>query len=238
MPSTHHPPPSPPSSLTSVSSSSSVERKIISESPLLPKPKGTITPVTVKVYPAFKPKDLRRPAPTIVTEAKAKKVDGKFNKKRKGNADDAALAPEPRHFKRLRTPSEPVSRASSSRSSSRAPSPSPVYRGSRSRSTSTLYHDFPDVADCKRNWCFGDAYIADDRTEGSQKVVAGLLKKYKTCKCTQLMHSPCCNPSADFKNPNDPEDKEFELILSDDPDVPSKYPVVELEYPNRGASEK
>lgn len=35
----------------------------------------------------------------------------------------------------------------------------------------------------------------------------------------------------DFKNPDDPDDKSFQPH-------PTDYPVVELEYPNTGASEK
>ncbi|PFH50712.1 hypothetical protein AMATHDRAFT_144415 [Amanita thiersii Skay4041] len=96
-----------------------------------------------------------------------------------------------------------------------APSPEPIYRSSRSRSTSSFPSGCSDVPVQRRRWC-----VDDDGTPGpthisSELVVKKLMRTYKGY----------------FKNPNDPKDRSFQPH-------PHCYPYVELEYPNSGAVER
>ncbi|CAA7264669.1 unnamed protein product [Cyclocybe aegerita] len=133
----------------------------------------------------------------------------------------------PRAVKRLRTASNkekgPKRKTGSSKNSSRAnsrqcslpPSPEPIYRKSRSRSTSRFPAGDSDGPVNLRRWCTDEDGTPGDSFLSSEMVVKKLMKSYK----------------AYFKNPNDPNDKSFEPH-------PTDYPVVELEFPNKGASER
>ncbi|KAF9478541.1 DOT1-domain-containing protein [Pholiota conissans] len=136
----------------------------------------------------------------------------------------------PREVKRLRASSSykqktPKRKASaSSKNSSRAasrqnslpPSPEPIYRSSRSRSTSMFPTSETEAPKVKRNrrWFTDEDGSPGEDYLSSEKVVRRLMKSYK----------------AFFKNPNDDKDKTFE------PD-PVNPPMVDLEYPNSGAIE-
>ncbi|KAJ3514934.1 hypothetical protein NLJ89_g2077 [Agrocybe chaxingu] len=129
--------------------------------------------------------------------------------------------------KRLRTTSNkekgPKRKTGTSKNSSRAnsrqcslpPSPEPIYRKSRSRSTSRFPAGDSDGPVILRRWRTDEDGTPGDSVLSSEMVVKKLMKSYK----------------AYFKNPNDPNDKSFEPH-------PTNYPVVELEFPNKGASER
>ncbi|KDR84720.1 hypothetical protein GALMADRAFT_233024 [Galerina marginata CBS 339.88] len=135
----------------------------------------------------------------------------------------------PREVKRLRTASHkdkpsrrrtPSSSQNSSRAASRQrtqpSSPEPIYRSSRSRSTSLFPATERQQSPLRqRRWCTDEDGTPGPAHLSSEIVVKRLMKSYKSY----------------FKNPNDPIDKTF------DPH-PTNYPVVELEYPNSGASER
>jgi H3 lysine-79-specific histone-lysine N-methyltransferase len=57
------------------------------------------------------------------------------------------------------------------------------------------------------------------------------MKSYKACRYFLTFLQLLVQLPADFTNPDDPDDKSFEPH-------PDHYPVVELEYPNHGASER
>ncbi|KAG6885032.1 hypothetical protein C0993_006448 [Termitomyces sp. T159_Od127] len=130
----------------------------------------------------------------------------------------------PRDVKRLRAvapkkarrkaPSAPVSRASSA-TESRPPSPEPIYRSSRSRSTSA-YPAWDDQCPVQaRDWKAPDDGCPGERHWSSEHTVKRLMKSYKPY----------------FRNHDDPRDYRFKPH-------PTQYPVVELEYPNTGAVER
>ncbi|KAF6765910.1 histone-lysine N-methyltransferase [Ephemerocybe angulata] len=132
-----------------------------------------------------------------------------------GLGDESDL---PRDVKRLRTTSAPKKTTSrgSSRSENLAPSPEPIYRiGSRSRSTSSFPPLASEAPTFKRDWRTDEDGTPGERHLTSKSVVELLMKTYK----------------AYFKNPQDPNDDSFEPHAINPP-------VVELEYPNRGASEQ
>ncbi|KAG6874651.1 hypothetical protein C0992_007111 [Termitomyces sp. T32_za158] len=131
----------------------------------------------------------------------------------------------PRQVKKLRgalpkkaRASAPVSRSSSRASSateSRPPSPQPIYRSSRSRSTSA----FPAWDDqCplqSRDWTAPEDGLPGEKHWSSEQTVKRLIKSYKPY----------------FRNHDDPRDYRFKPH-------PTQYPLVELEYPNTGALER
>ncbi|KIL71110.1 hypothetical protein M378DRAFT_156064 [Amanita muscaria Koide BX008] len=96
-----------------------------------------------------------------------------------------------------------------------APSPEPIYRSSRSRSSSSFppSYTYPPVQ--RRRWSVDDDGTPGPRHLSSEMVVKRLMKTYKGY----------------FKNPNDPKDRSFQPH-------PHCYPYIELEYPNSGASER
>ncbi|KAF7306373.1 Histone-lysine N-methyltransferase, H3 lysine-79 specific [Mycena indigotica] len=132
---------------------------------------------------------------------------------------DMALPREAKRVRREKAPkrvsSAPrlVKRASSS-STLNSASPEPRFRGSRSRSVS--HFATPDDAPVqKRHWVAkGDALPHDDFFS-SEDAVRMHLRTYRGY----------------FKNYQDPSDRSFQQS-------PNRYPTVELEYPNRTASEK
>ena len=105
----------------------------------------------------------------------------------------------PRDVKRLRTASsnqKPTKRKtksscqSSSRASSRPrtlpPSPEPIYRSSRSRSTSTFNLQEGGTAARKRRWCTDEDGVPGPNHLSSEMVVKRLMKSYKACEFSFL----------------------------------------------------
>lgn len=152
----------------------------------------------------------------------------------------------PREVKRLRTSSakerpgkrKPAhSSNSSSRSASRnaslaPPSPQPIYRTSRSRSTSLFPGLDSDSPTAPRRWRTDEDGAPGEHYLSSEVVVKRLMKSYKACKLPVPSPLPSTiHPPPDFKNPNDPNDTSFKPH-------PTDYPVVELEYPNTRAIER
>lgn len=147
------------------------------------------------------------------------------HKKRK--ASPQSHAPLPREVKRLRASApgldQPRKRSQhSSRRTSRAsspqgdqpPSPAPIYRSSRSRSTS-LYPSLDESPILNRVWATDEDGDPGPNHCSSEYVVSNhLIKSYRSY----------------FKNYNDPNDLTFKL-------QPHHWPVAELEYPNSGAVE-
>ncbi|THV06753.1 DOT1-domain-containing protein [Dendrothele bispora CBS 962.96] len=135
------------------------------------------------------------------------------SKKRKSPTQAPRPAKKARAEKR-----EPARKRVSPRSSGRLnaaiPSPEPIYRSSRSRSTS-LFPAGSVSPKPARYWATSEDGDPGGDHSSSAKVVEGLMKNYK----------------AYFRNPEDPDDTSFEPH-------PEKYPWVMLEYPNSGASEK
>lgn len=144
----------------------------------------------------------------------------------------------PRAVKRLRA-SDPThaprgrAGSSSSRASSHRPSsPEPIYRSDRSRSAS-LYPSNDSLSPlCNRRWTTDNDGYPGKNLESSETVVKKLMKSYRACLFFSLPFSfRVYSTFTDFTNPDDPHDSSFEPH-------PDHYPVVELEYPNQGASER
>ncbi|KAF5377175.1 hypothetical protein D9615_006438 [Tricholomella constricta] len=149
-------------------------------------------------------------------------------KKRKSSP--TTIAELPREVKRLRPPAQKkiarprkhssttssryASRASS-RQESHPPSPEPIYRSSRSRSTSLFPGLDDDGPTQPRTWITPEDGEPGPLHLSSEMVVKRLMKSYKPY----------------FKNLDDPTDYTFKPH-------PTNYPVVELEYPNNGAVER
>ncbi len=167
----------------------------------------------------------------------------KLSRKRKSLYPEVPSVPVssselPPAVKRLRTdaPKKKVSRrnSSSSKNSSRASShrlssPEPIYRSERSRSTS-LFHSNDSVANLSsRRWVTDELGTPGENHLSSEAVVKQLMKSYKTCELSHSHHKHHVDLAADFTNPDDPKDMSFK---------PHLYPMVELEYPNQGASER
>ncbi|KAJ7630377.1 S-adenosyl-L-methionine-dependent methyltransferase, partial [Roridomyces roridus] len=93
-------------------------------------------------------------------------------------------------------------------------SPEPIYRTSRSRSTSHFAPAENDSSIFRRFWFSEEDGGGNGEHFSSEKAVKMLLRTY----------------CAYFKNPDDPQDRTFK------PD-PSRYPTVELQYPNTDSSE-
>ncbi|KAK7064802.1 histone-lysine N-methyltransferase, H3 lysine-79 specific [Favolaschia claudopus] len=94
-------------------------------------------------------------------------------------------------------------------------SPEPIYRSSRSRSTSHFTSLESDAPVAHRCWVAEEEGGPDPDHFSSEKAVAMLLRTY----------------CAYFKNLDDPSDTSFKPH-------PKNYPFVELEYPNAHSSEK
>jgi H3 lysine-79-specific histone-lysine N-methyltransferase len=144
----------------------------------------------------------------------------------------------PPAVKRLRTnaPKEKVSRRnpSSSKNSSRASShrlssPEPIYRSDRSRSISLLHSNDSVANFSSRRWVTDELGTPGENRLSSEAVVKQLMKSYKACELCYSHHKHHVDLATDFTNPDDPKDLSFE---------PHLHPVVELEYPNQGASER
>ncbi|KAF9261890.1 DOT1-domain-containing protein [Marasmius fiardii PR-910] len=138
-------------------------------------------------------------------------------KKRKSAEPGPSTAPAlPRPVKKLRKDKQKKKRGPSRESSPEdlvVPSPSLIYRSSRSRSTSSFTPATPTVQ--PRRWAEAQDGDPGPAHMSPEEVVKRLMKSYKGY----------------FKNPEDPNDKSFEPH-------PTNYPVVELEYPNNGACER
>ncbi|KAJ6573890.1 histone-lysine N-methyltransferase [Mycena vulgaris] len=129
----------------------------------------------------------------------------------------------PREVKRLRG-DKPRKRAvstpklaprASSQQKTLPPSPEPIYRTSRSRSTSHFTSIESETPVIRRCWFADEDGGPDPAHFSSEKAVAMLLRTY----------------CAYFKNLADPSDTSFKPH-------PKDYPVVELEYPNTHSSER
>ncbi|KAL0950585.1 hypothetical protein HGRIS_007377 [Hohenbuehelia grisea] len=178
----------------------------------------------------------RRPAPTPIAltappDSSPAPAAAPSRKRKSPSTPSLASAALSRDVKRLRaTPSgdKPRKRvASSSKSSSKsssrassrqntqAPSPEPIYRSCRSRSTSLFPNPDQASTPINRAWLTDADGAAGSRYASSEAVVKRLMRTYK----------------AYFTNPSDPNDKSFEPH-------PTDYPVAELEYPNSNATER
>jgi len=144
----------------------------------------------------------------------------------------------PPAVKRLRTnaPKEKVSgrNSSSSKNSSRASShrlssPEPIYRSDRSRSISLLHSNDSVANFSSRRWVTDELGTPGENHLSSEAVVKQLIKTYKACELSYSHHKHHVDLAADFTNPDDPKDMSFK---------PHHHPMVELEYPNQGASER
>ncbi|KAJ7924395.1 DOT1-domain-containing protein [Mycena leptocephala] len=133
---------------------------------------------------------------------------------------DSAL---PREVKRLRG-DKPRKRAvfgpkmaprASSQQKTLPPSPEPIYRSSRSRSTSHFTSLESETPVIRRCWVTDEDGGPDPAHFSSEKAVAMLLRTY----------------CAYFKNLEDPTDCTFKPH-------PKNYPVVDLEYPNTNSAER
>ncbi|KAF8554538.1 DOT1-domain-containing protein [Imleria badia] len=90
----------------------------------------------------------------------------------------------------------------------------PIYRSDKSRSTSVFPSVFPPpVKVLTREWRSIDDGSPGDGFVSAADVVRRLVRSYKTY----------------FKNPDDPDDKSFEV---------ESFPTADLEYPNNYANEK
>ncbi|KAJ8482265.1 hypothetical protein ONZ45_g15007 [Pleurotus djamor] len=140
------------------------------------------------------------------------------NKKRKSptssetGGDVKRKKTENKPKKRVASSSKASSRASS-RHSTTAPSPEPIYRTSRSRSTSLFPLD--EIPVRSRQWVTFEDGTPGPRLWSSEAVVKRLMRSYISY----------------FTNPRNPNDRSFEPH-------PSDYPYAELEYPNNGAVER
>ncbi|KAK2462119.1 hypothetical protein APHAL10511_006582 [Amanita phalloides] len=151
------------------------------------------------------------------------------SEKRKSSSDDLdfglhiSAALQTKKIRRIRTSAgrraRHVSKGYYSRAESRqqtlAPSPEPVYRSSRSRSTSSFPCAVIDFPIQRRRWCVDDDGTPGPKHLSSEMVVKKLMKTYKGY----------------FKNPSDAKDRSFQPH-------PHCYPYIELEYPNSSASER
>lgn len=116
-------------------------------------------------------------------------------KKRKSSPPQpgpSAFTELPREVKRLRAtpkrdkgPKRKTSSKASSRAASRqvSTSPEPIYRSSRSRSTSLFPHSDPDLSPKRppRRWCTDEDGTPGPDHLSSEMVVKKLMKSYKTC---------------------------------------------------------
>ena len=142
-----------------------------------------------------------------------------------------SLAPEPtpRPPKPRKRANACRSRASSSRAHSRQRSETldiePIYRNSRSRSTSV----FPLTPRHRQLW-ISESGSPGENFVSAASVIKTLSRSYKTCEHSHVI----CRLFipfifiVDFKNLDDPSDTSFEA---------ESYPSTELEYPNAHACE-
>jgi [histone H3]-lysine79 N-trimethyltransferase len=164
-------------------------------------------------------------------------------KKRKSLSPES-ISPLHREVKRLRPsgtsadrPRKRVSKSScktpsraSSRQQTSQPSPEPIYRTSRSRSTSAFHAYDDDVPNMSRRWMTDeDGVVTPPSHLSSEAVVQKLLKSYKQCQSFPLVLFYSYT-ILDFKNPDNPQDSSFSSDIH--------LPRVELEYPNTHSSEK
>ena len=178
------------------------------------------------------------PSPVVVTTRLAKRpvpTAGPSDVPREVKRHRTASAKEALSKRKSNTSSKNPSRATS-RQRTLPPSPEPIYRSSRSRSTSLFPGPEPETDTHQRQWRSDDNGIPGEAHLSSEMVVKRLMKSYKSCEPLPGMRrqdAADCIPlfPEDFKNVDDPNDKTF------DPH-PTEYPVVELEYPNTGASER
>ncbi|KAJ7293938.1 S-adenosyl-L-methionine-dependent methyltransferase [Mycena rebaudengoi] len=141
-----------------------------------------------------------------------------------GSLPDETESSLPREVKRLRADKPRKRAVSTSKLAARAssqlkalpPSPEPIYRSSRSRSTSHFTAIDNETPVIRRRWAAEEDGGPDPAHFSSEKAVAMLLRTY--CACA-------------LQKPRGPSDPSFRPH-------PKDYPVVELEYPNTNSSER
>ncbi|KAF8060921.1 histone-lysine N-methyltransferase [Lyophyllum atratum] len=219
------PPPRPSSSDLSFFSSSKVSNAIASTSSVVVKTRITHRPA----LPQQRSSPVSRPQSTPSSCLDSSPLSSPPSlKKRKSSPPE--VADLPREVKRLRAsvpkkagrqrkhPSTHSSKHNSrapSRQESLPPSPEPIYRSSRSRSTSLFPGWDDDAPPIPRKWiCSRDGEPGPSHLS-SEMVVKRLMKSYKPY----------------FKNHDDASDYSFKPH-------PTNYPIAELEYPNNGAVER
>lgn len=125
------------------------------------------------------------PSPASSPASSLRSSSAELSKKRKSSPAAPGPPGLPRDVKRLRaTPSKGPKRKSSSRSVSRqgSPSPEPIYRSSRSRSTSLFPPSDPETPKPPpRRWRTDEDGVPGPDHLSSEAVVQKLMKSYKTC---------------------------------------------------------
>ncbi|KAF4605662.1 Nucleosomal histone H3-Lys79 methylase [Pleurotus pulmonarius] len=178
--------------------------------------------VTTRRRLATRTPTLTTQPPAHVAEVTTTILSSNMKKRKAPSTAKAPDGPSSLSVKRLKTEEQPRKRASSSsKASSRAssrqntlpPSPEPIYRSSRSRSTSTFPHDEERAS--ARQWVTAEEGTPGPAFWSSEAVVKRLMRTYVSY----------------FRNPQDPNDHSFEPH-------PTDYPYAELEYPNSGAVER
>ena len=233
----------PKSSLSSSSPSPAVvitTRIVTVPRPVTQKPNlvAVIRPPT-KSVPVYKPKPDRQSTPL---KRKHADDDSASEPPQPPPAKKTRLSPSgaaPRAKRASHSPSSSSASGSGSRASTRlrssTPSSSvePLYRKSRSRSTSVLRTTDEPIPR-------GDCYEAQSGSPGvgfrsNEMVVVDLIDKgvthYVACTHNLCLLKHSAHIPLDFRNPDDPTDKSFEPH-------PANYPVAELEFPNTGSSER
>ncbi|KAG6819626.1 hypothetical protein H0H93_010046 [Arthromyces matolae] len=134
----------------------------------------------------------------------------------------------PKNIRRPRKQASITSSRNSSRaasaSCSRPPSPEPIYRNSRSRSTSAFPAWDDAIPTQTRNWQTSQDGLPGEKHWSSEQTVKRLMKSYKPCPVSAA-------PFDASPNHDDASDYRFKPH-------PTGYPVVELEYPNTHAVER
>lgn len=185
------------------------------------------------------------PPPTLTISPTSSPLSSPQSHQKRKSPPQSAL---PREVKRLRAsafnsdrPRKRHSNVSSKRTSRGSspegelpPSPEPIYRSSRSRSTSLFPATEDEAPILNRSWITPEEGDPGSWHLSSEMVVKRLMRSYKACGySSDLSSSPssCSLLSLDFRNLEDPKDFSFKPH-------PKNYPVAELEYPNSGSLER
>ena len=151
--------------LSSPSARSSSDLSFFSQSKVSKSGASTTSPVVITTRLA------KRPVPTT----------GSSDIPREVKRHRTASAKEALSKRKSNTSSKNPSRAPS-RQHTLPPSPEPIYRSSRSRSTSLFPGSELEADTHKRRWCSDENGIPGETHLSSEMVVKRLMKSYKSCK--------------------------------------------------------